>query len=126
MKVERKPLFSVTKKDFKIQTFRSGGKGGQNQNKRDSGVRIIHEASGARGESREHKTQLANRKAAFKRLTESKKFKMWMKIEIGRRTQDRNAFEERVQRQVSQDMHPKNLKIEGKTEEGSWETLGEA
>ena len=120
---ERKPLFSVTKKDFKIQTFRSGGKGGQNQNKRDSGVRIIHEVSGARGESREHKTQLANRKTAFGRLVESKKFKMWMKMETAKRTEDKNAVEEKIQRKVTQDMHSRNLRVEGKTEEGIWETL---
>ena len=42
---EKKLLFSVTKKDFDIQTFRSGGKGGQHQNKRDTGVRCVHKAS---------------------------------------------------------------------------------
>lgn len=46
-------LFSLTKKDFRIETFRSGGKGGQHQNKTDSGVRIVHLESGAVGESRE-------------------------------------------------------------------------
>lgn len=61
-------LFSITKEDLIIQTFRSGGKGGQNQNKRESGVRIIHPESGARGESRNHRTQLANKKEAFRRL----------------------------------------------------------
>ncbi len=49
----KKLLFSITKDDFTVQTFRSGGKGGQNQNKVESGVRIIHPASGAIGESRE-------------------------------------------------------------------------
>lgn len=68
-------LFSITKKDLEIQTFRAGGKGGQNQNKRDSGVRVIHKASGARGESREHRGQLENKRAAFRRMTETKEFK---------------------------------------------------
>jgi protein subunit release factor B len=40
-KRKRKLVFSVTSKDLNIQTFRSGGKGGQNQNKVNSGVRII-------------------------------------------------------------------------------------
>lgn len=35
-------LFSITKKDFKVDTFRCGGKGGQNQNKVESGARITH------------------------------------------------------------------------------------
>jgi protein subunit release factor B len=61
-------LFSVTKKDLDVQTFRSGGKGGQNQNKVESGVRIIHRASGAVGESREYRDQPQNKKAAFQRM----------------------------------------------------------
>ena len=56
----RELLFRVTMKDCDRQTFRAGGKGGQNQNKRDTGVRIIHRASGAVGESREHRTQGQN------------------------------------------------------------------
>ena len=81
----RRLLFSVTKKDFIRQTFRSGGKGGQNQNKVESGVRLIHEASGARGEGREYRDQPMNEKAAFKRLIETEEFKRWHKIECARR-----------------------------------------
>lgn len=77
-------IFSLTKKDFKIQTFRCGGKGGQNQNKLETGVRIIHEASGSRGESREFRDQFSNKKAAFRRLCESEKFKLWHKIETSK------------------------------------------
>lgn len=71
-------VFTVTVKDCRVQTFRAGGKGGQNQNKRDSGVRILHEPSGAVGESREHRTQLENKRAAFKRMAESPKFTIWV------------------------------------------------
>lgn len=74
----RERVVHLTKKDFVIQTFRSGGKGGQNQNARDTGVRIIHPPSGARGESREHRTQLQNRKAAFLRMTGTTEFRMWI------------------------------------------------
>lgn len=81
----RRLLFSITKKDFEVQTFRSGGKGGQHQNTTDSGVRIIHPASGARGESREHREQGRNKQAAFKRLVESREFKAWHKVECARR-----------------------------------------
>ncbi len=76
-------LFSVTKKDLIVQTFRAGGKGGQNQNKRDTGVRIIHPDSGARGESREHRTQLQNKRAAFRRMIYSKEFQLWHRIQSG-------------------------------------------
>ena len=77
-------LFSLTKKDFIIQTFRAGGKGGQNQDKVESGCRIIHPASGARGEARDSRDQLHNKRAAFIRLTETKEFKAWHRLECAR------------------------------------------
>lgn len=33
-----KPTLSITINDCDVQTFRAGGKGGQNQNKRDTGL----------------------------------------------------------------------------------------
>jgi hypothetical protein len=75
-------LFSITRKDFRVDTFRSGGKGGQKQNKTDSGVRITHVESGAVGESREERSQLQNKKNAFRRLVESKRFKTWHKLKV--------------------------------------------
>lgn len=66
--MKRELLYSFTKKDFRVDTFRAGGKGGQNQNKRDSGVRITHIESGLSSESREHRDQLTNKKAAFEKL----------------------------------------------------------
>jgi len=77
----KKLAFSVTAKDLRIDTFRAGGKGGQNQNKVNSGVRITHDASGAVGESREHRDQLQNKKAAFIRMTESKEFQSWIALQ---------------------------------------------
>ena len=67
----KEKLFSVTLEDCEVQTFRSGGNGGQNQNTRDSGVRVIHPPSGARGESREERSQLQNKRKAFRRMAES-------------------------------------------------------
>ncbi len=71
----KKLLFSVTHKDFEIQTFRCGGKGGQNVNKRETGVRIIHKESGIAEECREEREQLQNRKRAFEKLCNNKDFK---------------------------------------------------
>jgi peptide chain release factor 2 len=67
-----------------VQTFRSGGKGGQNQNKRDTGCRVIHRPSGARGESREERSQLQNKRTAFLRMVHSPPFRLWLAIETGR------------------------------------------
>lgn len=69
-------MFSVTLKDCEVQTFRSGGKGGQNQNKRDTGVRIIHHPSGARGEARDERSQLQNKRLAFVRMANHPLFRV--------------------------------------------------
>jgi len=110
----RKKILSITKKDFDIQTFRSGGKGGQHQNKTDSGVRIIHRESRAVGESRNYKSQLHNKKAALKRLTASSKFQLW----LNRRTHE-IIRGETIEQEVNRMMQPKNLKIETR-ETGVW------
>jgi protein subunit release factor B len=78
-------LFSVTIKDCDVQTFRAGGKGGQHQNKVESGVRIIHRASGAVGEGREDRSQLVNKRRAFARMARSETFQRWHRLETSRR-----------------------------------------
>ena len=54
----------------RVDTFRSGGKGGQHQNTTESGVRLTHEPSGivvtARGERSQHR----NKTIALDRLRE--------------------------------------------------------
>ena len=79
----RTKILSVTAADCELQTFRCGGKGGQNQNKRDTGVRYIHHPSGARGESREERTQWQNRKIAWRRMVESPAFQLWLRRTLG-------------------------------------------
>lgn len=104
----RELLFSLSKKDFIVDTFRSGGKGGQNQNKRDTGVRIRHLESGAVGESREERSQLQNRKSAFRRMVESKKFQLWIRRKAAESQLDLRMIESKVDEEMCVD----NLKIE--------------
>ena len=78
-------LFSVTRKDFDMQTFAVGGHGGCGKDTSNNGVRLVHRASGATGEGREHRSLTRNREAAFRRLVASKRFKDWHKIECARR-----------------------------------------
>ena len=108
-------LFTITKDDLEIQTFCSGGKGGQNQNKRFTGVRIIHKESGAIGECREERDQLQNKRIALKRLTEHPKFKIWInnllyKYNTGKTTEE----------SVDEQMNSKNIKVEVKDENDRW------
>ena len=64
----RQLLQSWTKKDFRVETFCSGGPGGQHQNKNQTGIRITHIESGLSVRCTEHKSQHANKKTAFRRL----------------------------------------------------------
>jgi protein subunit release factor A len=74
----REHLLRVTIKDCEVQTFSSGGPGGQNQNRRSTGVRIIHRPSGAVGEARDERSQWQNKRSAFRRMAESVKFRIWI------------------------------------------------
>lgn len=121
-KSQRTPLFTTTIKDCEIQTFRSGGKGGQNQNKVESGVRIIHHPSGARGESREHRDQLHNKRAAFRRMGESKEFKSWAQ-NVALKMRGQKTLEDRVNEQLTDDKIMIETMVDGKWVQTKKETL---
>lgn len=70
----------VTKKDLVVETFRAGGKGGQAQNKTETGVRITHPPSGAVGEARDSRSQDQNKRAAFRRMVASPHFQVWLDL----------------------------------------------
>ena len=113
--MSKQKLFSLTRKDFELQTFRSGGPGGQHQNKRDTGVRIKHGESGAVGESRSERSQYTNRKAAFERLVDTEAFQKWIRIEAARKNKSKVDIEEYVR----QTTRPWNLKVEV-MKDGEW------
>lgn len=108
-------LFSITRKDFRIDTFRAGGKGGQKQNKTNSGVRVTHIESGAVGESREERSQHVNRERAFRRCVESDIFKRWHKRKVAEILADKA----KIEREVNESMKPENIKTEIR-KEGRW------
>lgn len=112
----RELLFSVTLDDCIVQHFRSGGKGGQHQNKTDSGTRIIHAPSGARGESREERSQLANKKRAFKRMVDHPLFRWWVH-EQAEKIRGHESAADKVDRMLAD---PTQLRVEVKDAEGRW------
>lgn len=104
----RRLLFSLTKKDFTVTHIRGSGPGGQHRNKKHTGVRIVHCASGAEGVATDSKIQKDNRRNAFQRLIASPRFQTWHRIEVAKRLAD----ESQIQRQVAAMMKPENLRIE--------------
>jgi hypothetical protein len=111
----RELLLSVRLSDCEVQAFQAGGPGGQHQNHSNTGIRIIHKASGARGESREERSQLLNKKAAFRRMTEHGLFRAWVNRQIFYHGE---SPEKRVQR----DLAPANLRTEIRGSSG-WEEI---
>jgi len=92
------------------------GAGGQKRNKTANCVRCTHAESGAVGKSEEGRSQVANKRKAFVRMSESPKFKSWIRIESAKRL----GVEAEVEKQVGKDMHSKNLKVEMKDKNNKW------
>jgi protein subunit release factor A len=115
--VSKQLLFSVTKKDFDMQTFSVPGAGGGGKDTSRNGVRLVHRDSGATGEGRESRSLTQNRKAAFLRLVASKTFKDWHRIECARRLGQRvpetpEQIRQRVDRMVDEGLRDGTIVIE--------------
>jgi len=52
----------------RVETFMAGGKGGQHQNRTESGVRLVHLPTGVRVSSRAERSQYRNKSIALDRL----------------------------------------------------------
>jgi len=77
--------------DLVRQTFRSGGPGGQHQNKTESGVRYIHKPTGVAAESRTERSQHKNDANAMKLL----KAKLYQIEEQKRKAEVEKIYDEK-------------------------------
>ena len=59
---------SINNKDVTLQTYRASGPGGQHRNKVETAVRLIHNKSGLIVTASDGKSQMQNKKKAWKKL----------------------------------------------------------
>jgi protein subunit release factor B len=111
----RELLFSVTKKDLKIEYFSGTGAGGQHRNKHQNCVRMYHPESGVRVTGQSHKERASNMAEAFKNLTRSSYFKTWQVWKINEMQTGKT-----LKQLVEESMDDKNLKVEYKEGGGTW------
>ena len=57
-------------REYRIEKFHCGGKGGQNVNKVESGVRVTHIPTGLTTQSTEERSQFQNKRRAMERMQE--------------------------------------------------------
>lgn len=107
-------LFSITAADCEWSYTRGTGKGGQKKNKTSSAVHCMHRPSGAHGYSEASRSQLDNKREAFRKMAESKEFKTWHRLETARRTGQLLEIEDAVNREMNR------VKLEIKDEQGRW------
>jgi protein subunit release factor B len=119
---ENKPLlFSVTAADCDWSYTKGTGAGGQKRNKTSSAVHCTHRASKAHGYSEGSRSQHENKREAFLRMSETKEFKEWHKLEIMRRTGEYAKMEAKVKQSLA---HVKTeIRVDGKWTEVSEKEL---
>jgi len=99
---DRERIRLASKEDLDVSYFCGSGKGGQAKNKVASGVQIIHRESGALGRASDSRSQADNKKAAFRRLVETKKMKIWLNRKLFE-VRERQTMEDAIEKDTTDD-----------------------
>lgn len=113
--MERKPLFSVTINDCRVDTFTVGGHGGAGKDTSNTGVRITHLPSGAVGRAVDSRRQSENKRLAWRRMAETVQFRTW-----ANHTAAELSNGESLEQAVDRALEPHNIKTEVKDANGRW------
>ena len=100
-------LFSITKKDFKIDWFSGTGAGGQHRNKHQNCVRLHHVASNTIVTGQSNRDRISNMKEALTNLSNNIKFKLWCNIKSHEIISGKTLDEK-----VEELLIPENIKVE--------------
>ena len=92
----KEKLLSVTAKDCRWDYYRGKGKGGQKKNVTDNCARCTHEPSGAVGRAEDGRSKEHNKRKAFFKMSQSEKFKKWLRVESMRRSGEMDLVKEKV------------------------------
>lgn len=110
----REVLFSVSAGDCEWEYFRGSGAGGQKRNKTSSAVRVKHAPSGATGQAQDQRSQVQNKRIAFRRMADSPKFRGWVRIKTARVTGGHDAAMRYAQTEMDSDRVLVEVKEAGK------------
>lgn len=101
-----------------MDTFTTGGPGGGGKDTSNTGVRIVHLASGAVGRAQDTRYQLENKRLAFTRMAQTAEFRAWAKAEAAR-----IEGQPTVEELVEDLMKPCNIRVETRDEDGKWQEV---